>query len=468
MRINTNVSSLQAQDANSNTNKTLSSSLEKLSTGLKINKAADDASGLAIADKLRTQASSIGQGISNANSASALIQIADKAMGEQSNILDTVKSKLIQAATATTTEAGREAIRKDITKLLDQVDEIAKQTNYNGLTLLQQSATDTAKADAFTFQLGEDSTFDVSLTQTNASNTLSLGGGNATVVSAALNVAATDPITGVSSTTGNNIGVDGASQTFSGAGTVTLNVTDISSADVETTSASATLDITVSGSIGKVHGDAVGTVFDASNQTQAVKDILDAIATGNGDFTKAGDTYTLAAGASVSFGTLEFSGIQITNATYGASIQLNAGSETVDFSVINNVALAGKPNAGQLNVETGATMTGGSLLSDIKNLAENELTNALANKYMSTVDEAITQLNTNRADFGSSQNQIESSLRSMQTTQVNLKAAESVIRDVDYAAESANFNKQNIVAQAGTYAMSQANAVSQNVLRLLQ
>ena len=106
MRINTNIASLQSQEANINTNKNLASSLEKLSTGLKINKAADDASGLAIADKLRTQASSIGQGIQNANSASALIQIADKAMGEQSNILDTVKTKLMQAATATTTEAG--------------------------------------------------------------------------------------------------------------------------------------------------------------------------------------------------------------------------------------------------------------------------------------------------------------------------------------------------------------------------
>ena len=114
MRINTNISSLAARVASTQTNKNLASSLEKLSTGLRINKASDDASGMAIADKLRTQASSLAQSISNANSASALIQIADKAMAEQSNILDIVKTKLIQAATETTSAEGREAIRKKV------------------------------------------------------------------------------------------------------------------------------------------------------------------------------------------------------------------------------------------------------------------------------------------------------------------------------------------------------------------
>ena len=116
MRINTNVSSLTAQEAAQNTSKTITASLEKLSTGFRINKASDDASGLAIADKLRTQATSISQGISNGNSAVSLLQIADKSMGEQSNILDTVKAKLIQANTATTSADGRESIRKDIGK----------------------------------------------------------------------------------------------------------------------------------------------------------------------------------------------------------------------------------------------------------------------------------------------------------------------------------------------------------------
>jgi flagellin len=152
MRINTNVSSLTAQEAAQNTSKTLTGSLEKLSTGLRINKASDDASGLAIADKLRTQATSINQGIANGNSAVTLLQIADKSMAEQSNILDTVKAKLIQANTATTSTAGRNAIAADISKLMTQFDNIAKTTNYNGTDLISASAT------ALNFQVGEDTT----------------------------------------------------------------------------------------------------------------------------------------------------------------------------------------------------------------------------------------------------------------------------------------------------------------------
>jgi flagellin len=286
MRINTNAASLIAQEAAANTTKNVSSSLEKLSTGLRINKASDDASGLAIADKLRTQASSIGQSISNGNSAVSLTQIADKAMSEQSNILDIVKTKLVQAATDTTSQEGRAAIGKDVKKLLDQLDNIAKQTNYNGTTLLQASAAGTGSATSLTFQMGEKSADTIVTTAGVQANTVGLG------------------------------------------------VVALSSAAASGTA----------------------SAFDAAD----------------------------------------------------------------------------------------------------------------ARGFMTTVDDAINTLNGWRADFGSTQNQLESAIRNQMTQQTNIKAAESVIRDVDYAAESSNFNKQNIISQAGTYAMSQANASQQNVLRLLQ
>ena len=185
MRINTNISSLGAQEASQNTNKSIANSLEKLSTGLRINKASDDASGLAIADKLRTQVTSINQGISNGNSAIALLQIADKSMAEQSKILDTIKSKLIQANTDTTSQAGRTAIAKDVTKLLQQLNNIGEQTNYNGTNLLQAKRT-TANAStegnltatrtalgALSFQIGE-GTQDLIKTKTINSNVAGL------------------------------------------------------------------------------------------------------------------------------------------------------------------------------------------------------------------------------------------------------------------------------------------------------
>ncbi len=283
MRINTNVSSLNAQESATNTNNTLRSSLEKLSSGLRINKASDDASGLAIADKLRTQASSIQQSISNGNSAVSLTQIADKAMAEQSNILDIVKQKLIQAATATTSSEGRTAIGKDIDKLLTQLNNIATQTNYNGIALLQETQASTSASLQQTFQMGEKST-----------NTISLAAG------------------------------------------VQANTSGLSLSALQTSA--------------------------------------------------------------------------------------NAGTWTA---------------------------------ADVQG-------------HMATIDTALNTLNGWRSDVGSTQNQLESALRNMMTQHTNIKAAESVIRDVDYAAESANFNKSNIISQAGTYAMSQANAIQQNVMRLLQ
>ena len=288
MRINTNIASMNAQESAINVNKSLGNSLEKLSSGLRINKASDDASGLAIADKLRTQASSIGQAISNGNSAVALTQIADKAMAEQSNILDIVKQKLIQAGTATTSTSGRTAIGKDVQKLLEQLNNIAVQTNYNGMTLLQNGAASTATAASYTFYVGETATNTIQTSNAVQANTTGLG---------------------------------------------------------------------------------LTTLFNA-----------------------------VSAGAVGTFGT----------------------------------------------------------------------TTSTATTAMATIDSALDTLNGWRSDFGSTQNQLESALRNLGTQQTNIKAAESVIRDVDYASESANFNKQNIIAQAGTYALSQANTIQQNVLRLLQ
>ena len=295
MKINTNISSLTAQEASTNTNRSIASSLEKLSTGLKINKASDDASGLAIADKLRTQVTSINQGIANGNSAIALLQIADKSMAEQSKILDTVKSKLIQANTDTTSQAGRTAIAKDVTKLLDQLNNIAKQTNYNGTALLQESATNGAAKSALSFQIGE-STADLIKTKTIKAN--------------------------------------------------------------------------VSG-------------------------------------------YSL-------------------------------------------VSLKG-------HVSNGAALSAGATAG-----TTNAFTRSFASAGQKAVDRAITLLNGYRGDIGSTQNQVESAVRNLMTQSTNIKNAESVLRDVDYAEESANFNKLNIISQAGSYAISQSNAVSQNVLRLLQ
>jgi flagellin len=398
MRINTNVASLQAMEANQNTSNSLGSSLEKLSTGLRINKASDDASGLAISDKLRTQASSILQSISNGNSAVALTQIADKAMSEQSNILDTVKTKLIQASTSTTSAEGRAAVLNDVKKLVEQLDNIASQTNYNGMTLLN--------GDDFTFQIGEKSTSNITLSTTEAANSTSLGiviRGLATVTEAILSVgtvAAASKMYTFGAVSGSTTGGTG------------YNVGDTFTVKVEnkTTGVNESFSYTV-------------TQSDLDTSAAGGQWVRCAIATG----LAALDTrITEGAAGQVSF----------TAATAAELHEFDAGKAT------------------------------GSTISAIT--GTSTLTSDLAKEFTDIVDGAINDLNVIRSEFGSTQNQLESSIRNMQTTHTNLKAAESVIRDVDYAQESATFNKQNIISQAGTYAISQANAVSQNVLRLLQ
>ncbi len=302
MKINTNISSLTAQEASTNTNRSIASSLEKLSTGLKINKASDDASGLAIADKLRTQVTSINQGIANGNSAIALLQIADKSMAEQSKILDTIKSKLIQANTDTTSTAGRTAIAKDITKLLEQLNNIAEQTNYNGTNLLQK---------------------------------------------------------------------------------------------------------------GRNSGASIAATRSASK---------------------------------------------------GLSFQIGEGTQ----DLIKTKTIQSNVQGLKLTTLGQKAQTGGKVSSDATAGTANVFTRTAAQAAQKSVDNAITQLNGYRGDIGSTQNQVESAVRNLMTQSTNIKAAESVIRDVDYAEESANFNKLNIISQAGSYAISQSNATQQNVLRLLQ
>ncbi|ATB70891.1 flagellin [Sulfurospirillum diekertiae] len=185
-RINTNVASLTAQTSAAVNNRNLDSSLAKLSSGLRINKAADDASGLAIANSLRAQASSLGQAVSNGNDAIGLIQTADGALSEYSNILDTIKTKSVQAASDGQNSTSRLAIQKDISRLLENLNNIAKTTSFNGQKLLSGTFTNkefqvgananetikTSIASAETSQIGQTSR--ATLTATAGENQLTL------------------------------------------------------------------------------------------------------------------------------------------------------------------------------------------------------------------------------------------------------------------------------------------------------
>ena len=448
MRINTNISSLGAQEAAKNTNNSIASSLEKLSTGLRINKASDDASGLAIADKLRTQVTSINQGISNGNSAIALLQIADKSMGEQSKILDTIKSKSIQANTDTTSADGRESIRKDISKLLNQLDNIAKQTNYNGTKLLEGA--NQGRSAGLNFQIGETEADIISNTAIQ-SNTAGLGGGGKAIPTGTNIVAGAAIQVKDSVAAGQSIVISGSKVDVIDpvTGAITQGVKD------EATKAE------LNGVVGSI--TATAAVVTITSTDEATKNALDLLVAGDSTsatITKNAATgeYTLKAGASIDLGEL--------NANLTVN-QAGDAANSITISTKETVSIKNTDPSKELDI-TGTNLVGGETLATLKNLGANELTAKVASKFQDVINNSITELNGYRGDIGSTQNQVESAVRNLMTQATNLKAAESIIRDVDYAEESANFNKLNIISQAGSYAISQSNATQQNVLRLLQ
>lgn len=401
-RINTNVSAMNAHRNATQTNLGLSKSLTALSSGLRINKSADDASGMAIANTLRQQSEGLGQAINNANDAIGLAQTADGALDEYTKIVDTIKTKAIQAASDGQNLDTRKKIQADIDRLLEEAQNIAATTSFNGQTLLNGGYKNKS------FQIGAYSGETVKLTIDNTQ------------------IDKIGKFTLVETSTGFS---DVAAADNSGA-TASLSLTVVN-ADGTTVSVSTTTTYT--------------SGVDISGYEYAQK-LID-------KFNEAAQLKSADVRASL----VEATGSTPDNPEYGirleSSVDLSAiaVTETVNDSKGTGFAAA----AGTANLDNN--------LSTINVTSRRD-----AQKAINTTVYALKDIDAIRSDIGSVQNQLESTVRNISVTQVNVTAAESQIRDVDFAAESANFSKLNILAQSGSYALSQANAVQQNVMRLLQ
>ena len=393
-RINTNVAAMNAHRNSVQTNLALDKSLNALSSGLRINKAADDASGMAIANSLRQQAEGLGQAINNANDGIGVAQTADGALEEYTKIIDTVRTKAIQAASDGQTLETRQKIQADIDRLLEEAQNIASTTSFNGQTLLNGAYEN--KAFHIGAYSGETVKLSISDTQTAAVGEFALAETSA----------------GFNNTTAGYTG---------GTSTMTATVTN---ADGST--------VTVSASI---------TIASGSNDAYAIAQAqVDA-------FNAAAQT----AGADIRASLYEDPDSTGDAPQYG--IRLDSAGDLSDLSISGSAAFSASTASANLD----------------NNLSTVDVTTREnAEKAIIIADYALRDVDNTRSDIGSVQNQLESTIRNISVTQVNVTAAESQIRDVDFAAESANFSKLNILAQSGSYAMSQANAVQQNVLRLLQ
>ena len=494
-RINTNVNALNTHANAVSNNTDLSKSLNKLSSGLRIQTAADDASGLSIADSLRSQASALGQAIANGNDAIGIIQVADKAMDEQLKVLDTIKTKATQSAQDGQTTQSRQALQADIVRLMEELDNIGNTTSFNGQQLLNGTFSNKEfQIGAYSNQtvkasIGATTSDKIGLTRFESSNLLSTTG------TAKLKFLSVDGV--------NDVGViDTVISTSIGTGLGKLaeNINKVA----ERTGIRATADVTwrgssaiVSGSIESVSingvkigdlsvqaGDANGALVNAIN---AVKDQTGVEA--SIDSEKGSLVLTSRDGRAIKVeGTI--------SNTWGA----NGGLLTDTFvGRINLVRLDGRDikisNAGDvIKADSFETSVGGASKSismrEIRGQIDGELASAMGFSRMSTnltaaqsagvmtlrgamavmsiAESAQKTLDQVRSDLGSVQNQLQATVNNITVTQVNVKSAESQIRDVDFASESANFSKHNILAQSGAYAMSQANSVQQNVMKLLQ
>ncbi|EAL4427438.1 flagellin [Campylobacter jejuni] len=569
-RINTNVAALNAK-ANADLNsKSLDASLSRLSSGLRINSAADDASGMAIADSLRSQANTLGQAISNGNDALGILQTADKAMDEQLKILDTIKTKATQAAQDGQSLKTRTMLQADINRLMEELDNIANTTSFNGKQLLSgnfinqefqigASSNQTIKA-----TIGATQSSKIGLTRFETGGRISTSG---EVQFTLKNYNGIDDFqfqkVVISTSVGTGLGAlaDEINKNADKTGvraTFTVETRGISAVRAGTTSD----DFAINGvTIGKVEykdGDANGALVAAINSvkdTTGVEASIDAngqllltsregrgikidgdIGRGafiNPDMKENYGRLSLVKNDGkdilVSGTGLEFAGFGASNFISQASVSLRESKGQIDANIADamgfgsankGVILGGYSSvsaymssagsgfssgsgysvgsgknystgfanaiaisaASQLsavyNVSAGSGFSSGSNLSQfatmkttafgVKDETAGVTTLKGAMAVMDIAETAITNLDQIRADIGSVQNQVTSTINNITVTQVNVKAAESQIRDVDFAAESANYSKANILAQSGSYAMAQANSVQQNVLRLLQ
>jgi len=378
LSINTNVASLNAQRTVSKSQDGLATSLQRLSTGLRINSAKDDAAGLAISERFTSQIRGLNQAARNANDGISLAQTAEGALGEVSSNLQRIRELAVQASNGTNTQADRDALNSEVTQLKAEIQRVAEQTNFNGNKLLDGSFT------GVSFQVGA-----------NAGETIS--------VSSIANV-----------------------QVAALGGTVNRFTATSAASSITDFTAIAAGGITVNGtSIG-----AIGVAANAQERAGQVTEAINRVSSTTG----VGASYDTTTGS-----------ITLTSS---AAIVFGGADATVVKSGFTGTVGASTPAVGVASADV-SSFTG-------------------AQNTIAMMDAALKEVNTARGELGAIQNRFSSTIANLQTTSENLSASRGRIQDADFAAETANLSKGQILQQAGTAMLSQANSLPQGVLGLLR
>ncbi|MEN8259179.1 MAG: flagellin [Pseudomonadota bacterium] len=501
--INTNIMSLNAQRNLNTSQSSLATSLQRLSSGLRINSAKDDAAGLAISERMSAQIRGLNQAVRNANDGVSLAQTAEGALQETGNILQRIRELSVQSGNATNSASDRQALQSEVNQLKAEIDRIANTTSFNGRKLLDSSFT------AQTFQVGANANETISFTVAGAragdlaNSSVSGVNGTANQGTGAAQTASAD-LTGVDNTI--------ATQTLTVSGKFGVGTVDVVAGDSAFTVAS------------KVNAASDSTGVTAEAETTATLDNLSlgagASATVSFKLDSGGSVATISATVSTTDLSALAAEINKTTGTSGITATANGGTltlsqadgkdiriedfstgtdaDTIDFTNTSGgasapVALTGGAAANDSSIAAGYvtfdSSSSFSVTSDVTAAAGSVLNNVAAGDVVASsqslvsaidigtqngaqaalkvIDAALAQVNNSRADLGAIQNRFESTIANLSTTSENLAAARSRIRDADFAQETANLTRGQILQQAGTAMLAQANALPQNVLSLL-
>jgi flagellin len=393
--INTNVASLNAQRNLNSSQGSLATSLQRLSSGLRINSAKDDAAGLAVSQRMGAQIKSLNQAVRNANDGISMLQTAEGAMNEVQSMLQRMKELATQAANGTISDTERGFINTEVQQMRDEMNDIAAKTTFNGQALLTGSLATSIDATSTVnsgFAIGASDTAVASVDVSGAA--------------AGTTFTFTEPVAGQLTLTN---GTTGMSQTI---------IVGAMAADSSTTLNFNQLGIKIG--IGSVAGETAANI-----------------------------TGGLAAGT-------------IVTAAGSGSLSLQVGAGTTAGTDTVTVAFA------DARIETSTAGAISTLKSALDAFNTGTASQSEASTLMSAVDGALDYFSTQRATYGAVQNRLESTVSNLQANSENLAASRSRIQDADFAAETANLTRAQILQQAGTAMLAQANSLPQNVLSLLQ
>ena len=498
--INTNMGSINAQSNLAATQKAVQNSLSKLSSGYRITKAADDAAGLAISEKMRGQISGLKQASSNAQSAISLIQTGEGGLSETQSILQRMRELAVQSASDTNTADDRTKIQSEVDQLSKEITRISNTTEFNTQNLLAGGLKNT-------FQIGANKDQNVTLSVgamdaqslgvagdsvlyglgtaatkvsaiTAAGHDLVAGDKVATLAESAATLATAITATTATKSNGSAGALTGTAGSYNGASDATLTVRVDS---VATTTSS---------------GITTQTVTGASVSTDGGSSYTSVAVTSGGKFTYAGMSLGIAATTATTGGNTvgdtqsfkvaaEYKKLQLTNSSGTAiggvvnvynnmtSAVIGQGDHTasVNFSFAALVATAQSDAITKTSTaSTAAQLSADGTVSSnaITQKGINVSTQTDANDAIKVIDAAINTVSQERSKLGAMQNRLEHTIANLGTSSENLTSAESNIRDVDMAAEMSTFTKNQVLAQAGVAMLAQANQAPQTILKLLQ